>query len=155
MKYEIERKFLVKKDLWEKVEKPNAEIYRQGYISTEPERTVRVRAAEGKAFLTIKGISKGARRLEYEYEIPFADANELLYQFAVSSVDKIRYKVNFGGKVWEVDEYLYNNSGLITAEIELESEDEEFEMPKWVGEEVTDDARYFNSNLSVNPFNKW
>jgi CYTH domain-containing protein len=155
MKYEIERKFLVKKDLWDALEKPEGHFYRQGYISTEPEKTIRVRVADGKAFLTFKGISVGAKRLEYEYEIPVSDANEMLDEFTSVTIAKVRYVVEFGNKKWEVDVFEGDNEGLIVAELELEEEDEVFDLPDWVGIEVTGDARYYNSTLVEKPFKSW
>ncbi|MFZ4592605.1 MAG: CYTH domain-containing protein [Ignavibacteria bacterium] len=155
MKYEIERIFLVKKDVWEKLKKPEGHFYRQGYISTEPEKTIRVRVADGKAFLTFKGISTGAKRLEYEYEIPVSDANEMLDEFTSVTIAKVRYVVEFGNKQWEVDVFEGDNEGLIVAELELEEEDEVFELPEWVGMEVTGDARYYNSSLVEKPFKSW
>jgi adenylate cyclase len=155
MKYEIERKFLVKKDLWNRLEKPDGHFYRQGYISAEPEKTIRVRVADGKAFLTFKGISVGAKRLEYEYEIPVCDANEMLNEFTSVTIAKVRYVVMFGNKRWEVDVFEGDNEGLIVAELELEEEDEVFDLPEWVEVEVTGDARYYNSSLAGKPFKSW
>jgi CYTH domain-containing protein len=155
MKYEIERKFLVKMDKWGVLVRPEGHLYVQGYLTTEPDKTIRVRIADSKGYITLKGMTVGAKRLEYEYEIPEDDAKEILDNFTNNPVAKIRYEINFKGKVWVVDEFIDKNFGLIVAEIELSSEDEKFELPDWVGKEVTDDARYFNSNLSVLPFNKW
>jgi adenylate cyclase len=155
MPKEIERKYLVNKEKWAKTHKPKGQLYRQGYILTEPTKTIRVRLTETKGFLTIKGLSVGATRPEYEYEIPVQHAQELLDNFTVSELSKIRYKINFKGKIWEVDEFLGTNVGLLIAEIELKSEDETYELPDWVGEEVTGDDKYYNSSLTVNPFQKW
>jgi CYTH domain-containing protein len=155
LKYEIERKFLVKIDKWGVLVRPEGHLYVQGYLNTDPEKTIRVRIADSKGYITLKGIMVGAKRLEYEYEIPAGEAKEILDNFTENHVAKIRYKFNFKGKDWVVDEFIDNNFGLIVAEIELNSEDEKFELPDWAGKEVTDDARYFNSNLSVMPFNKW
>jgi len=149
---EIERKFLVKKGGWRNKTATN---YRQGYLSTVKERTVRVRTIEDKGYLTIKGISIGASRLEFEYEIPVQDANALLDICEKPIIEKNRYKVEHGGFVWEVDEFLGENLGLIVAELELESEDQYFPKPDWIGEEVTGDPRYFNSSLIKNPYSKW
>lgn len=155
MKYEIERKFLVKKDLWDRIEKPNGELFRQGYISTDPNKTIRVRVTDESAFLTFKGLTVGSKRLEYEYEIPIKDAKEILDEFTDVSISKRRYKINHNGKVWEVDEFLDDNLGLVVAELELRNEDEKFDLPDWIDKEVTEDVKYFNSNLSFNPFKNW
>jgi len=149
---EIERKFMVKKGVWRD---ETATKYRQGYLSTVKERTVRVRTIEDKGYLTIKGISIGASRLEFEYEIPRQDADALLDICEKPLIEKNRYKVENGGFVWEVDEFLGENQGLIVAELELENEDQFFPRPDWMGEEVTGDPRYFNSNLVKNPYTKW
>jgi adenylate cyclase len=155
MPKEIERKYLVNKPKWEKTSKPKGQLYRQGYIMTDPKKTIRVRLTETKGFLTIKGLSVGATRPEYEYEIPVEEAKELLDNFTVSELSKIRYKINFQGKIWEVDEFLGANEGLIVAEIELTSEDEIFEKPDWVGKEVTGEDKYYNSSLTIKPFREW
>jgi adenylate cyclase len=155
MPLEIERKFLVKKEVWNKSQKGKGNYYRQGYLLTEAEKTIRVRATDTEGFITIKGKSTGATRLEYEYPIPREEAIELLDNFAISNIIKWRFKVDFEGKIWEIDEFLGENEGLIIAEIELKSEDETFEIPHWIADEVTGDARYFNSALSILPFKKW
>lgn len=155
MGLEIERKFLVNHVKWTATEKPNAEFYRQGYLLTDPSKTIRVRATDTKGFMTIKGKSEGATRAEFEYEIPKEEAIQLLDIFAVSDLTKYRYKVIFAEKLWEVDVFLGENEGLIVAEIELSSEDEAFELPDWTAEEVTGEKKYYNSNLSTLPFKKW
>lgn len=155
MPEEIERKYLVNLEKWKQADKPAGEHYRQGYLVTEPNKTIRVRVTDTKGFLTIKGISVGATRAEYEYEIPVTEAKELLDKFAVSELSKTRYKITFNSKVWEVDEFLGANEGLFVAEIELTSEAEKVELPEWVAEEVTADARYYNSNLTINPYKSW
>ena len=149
---EIERKFRVIKDTWRNVKGTR---YRQGYLNSAKERNVRVRTMEDKAYLTIKGIAIGASRMEFEYEIPLQDADELLEICEKPLIEKTRYKVQEGGFVWEVDEFFRENQGLIVAEVELESEDQKFPKPDWVGEEVTGDSRYFNSNLIKNPYTNW
>ncbi|MBO7161139.1 MAG: CYTH domain-containing protein [Paludibacteraceae bacterium] len=142
---EIERKFLVDKTQWVK---PNKGCYfQQGYLA-ENGCTLRVRIAEDKAYLTIKGKTTGFSRAEFEYEIPLEDARQMMKLSLYPPIEKIRYKVEVGGKIWEVDEFLGAHQGLLLAEIELESEDEAFEMPIWAGKEVTGDARYYNSSLS-------
>lgn len=152
---EIERKFLLNLEVWHLTPKPKGLHFRQGYILTDPNKTIRIRATETKGFLTIKGKSVGASRLEYEYEIPLVEAVELLDHFSVAELEKLRYNIQYAGKLWEVDEFLGENKGLFVAEIELESEDEKFDLPLWVAEEVTADHRYFNSNLTSNPFKNW
>lgn len=151
---EIERKFLIKGEAWRAL--AQGTMYRQGYLNSAKERTVRVRTVGEKAFLTIKGITVGATRAEYEYEIPFGDCNALLDNLAEKPlIEKKRYKIKRGDFTWEIDEFFGENLGLIVAEIELLSEDQAFDKPDWVGEEVTGDPRYFNSNLIKHPFTKW
>jgi len=150
---EIERKFLVTGDAWR--EGVRGTRYTQGYLSRESERIVRVRRAGEKAFVTIKGEVRGISRKEFEYPVPLADAEEMLKLCVGSVIDKTRTVVEYHGKRWEVDEFHGDNEGLIVAELELKSEDEAFDLPPWVGQEVSDDARYFNSNLSEHPFKEW
>ena len=153
MNIEIERKFLLKNDLWRK----NAVgiHYAQGYLNNAGENTFRIRIAGEKAFLTIKSRSKGISRQEFEYEIPPEDAGELLKLSQSPIIEKIRYKIEYAGKWWEVDEFLGKNKGLYIAEIELDSEDEPFEKPEWIGKEVSGDKRYYNSYLACKPFSEW
>lgn len=154
MAKEIERKFLVKGEAWRAM--AQGTMYRQGYLNSVKERTVRVRTVGDKAFLTIKGITVGATRAEYEYPIPFDDCNAMLDTLAEKPIiEKKRYKIPQGEFTWEVDEFFGENQGLIVAEIELQSEDQKFDKPDWIGEEVTGDPRYFNSNLIKHPFTKW
>jgi adenylate cyclase len=155
MPQEIERKFLINHDKWQLVEKPIGDFYRQGYLLTEPSKTIRVRLTNTSAFLTIKGLSVGATRPEFEYEIPMQDARELLDNFAVSELSKVRYKINGNDKIWEVDEFLGDNLGLVVAEIELKSENEAFDQPDWIDKEVTGEQKYYNSNLTIMPFKDW
>ena len=155
MGIEIERKFLVKQEIWTQLEKPDGEFYRQGYLLTDPTKTIRVRQTSEKGFLTIKGISVGASRSEFEYEIPHEEAKDLLDQFSVSELSKIRHEILFENKLWEVDEFLGENEGLMVAEIELQSEDETFSTPNWIDEEVTGEEKYYNSNLTLLPFKNW
>lgn len=151
---EIERKFLVAGDGWRGL--AEGELYRQGYLSSVAERIVRVRNAAGRGYITIKGLSSGATRAEYEYEIPAADADEMLADLCEKPlVEKKRYKISFGGLTWEVDEFLGDNLGLIVAEIELKAEGQEFGRPAWIGKEVTGDPGYFNSSLAKHPYSKW
>ena len=155
MGIEIERKFLVNHEQWEQLVKPVGEFYRQGYLLTDPQKTIRVRQTSDKGFLTIKGISVGATRAEYEYEIPIEEAKELLDQFAVAELSKVRYKIAIENHIWEVDVFSGNNQGLIVAEIELKSEDEKFVLPAWIDREVTGEEKYYNSNLVTKPYNDW
>lgn len=152
---EIERKFRVKGEFKREVH----EQFRitQGYLSSAPERTVRVRIKGEKAFLTIKGSSSasGASRFEWEKEIPVSEARELLEICEPGIIDKTRFLVDFKGHVFEVDEFYGANEGLVVAEVELKSEDETFEKPVWLGEEVTGDKKYYNAMLKQNPFKNW
>jgi CYTH domain-containing protein len=151
---EIEKKFLIKDNSWREGIKGTG--YRQGYLSTVKERTVRVRTIDDKGFLTIKGISVGAVRAEYEYEIPAKDADEMLTNLCEKPlVEKNRYKISYKGLVWEIDEFFGDNNGLIVAEVELEDENQFIDLPSWVGEEVTGDPKYFNSSLIKHPYSKW
>ncbi|MBF0448896.1 MAG: CYTH domain-containing protein [Magnetococcales bacterium] len=154
MATEIERKFLVKNEGWRGL--GTGTVYRQGFLSTVKERVVRVRIAGDKGTLTVKGASNGITRAEYEYEIPISDAEALLSGLCEQPIiEKTRYRIELGSHVWEVDEFEGVNKGLIIAEVELESEQQAFELPEWVGADVSDDDRYFNSNLIQNPFSKW
>jgi len=150
MAREIERKFLVNSDEYRK--SSTGVLYKQGYLSRSPDCTVRVRTAGDKAWLTIKGQSSGASRSEFEYQIPYEDALLLFSLCEGGLVEKIRYRVPYEGMVWEVDEFMGQNEGLVIAEIELEYEDQPFSIPPWAGREVTGDPRYYNSNLAVKPF---
>lgn len=154
MPKEIERKFLVKGDAWRKM--VSGEVYRQGYLSSTKERTVRVRTAGTNAYLTIKGINLGATRLEYEYPIPLKDANEMLDKLCLRPlIEKTRYRINYRELTWEVDEFRAENEGLIIAEVELSDENQEIELPEWIGREVTGDAKYYNANLVRYPYSQW
>ncbi len=155
MAQEIERKFLVKGDFRPEAEKKTRII--QGYLSSVPERTVRVRVKGDKGFLTIKGMgnASGASRYEWEREIPVGEAEDLLQICEPGAIDKIRYLVKSGGHLFEVDEFFGENQGLIIAEVELQSEDEAFVKPDWLGEEVTGYTRYYNSMLMKQPYRSW
>lgn len=150
---EIERKFLVVSDAW----RAGAEglPYEQGYLAREPAATVRIRLAGQKGFVTIKGQVLGFSRPEFEYEIPAADARALLQMCRQPLIEKTRYRILHAGKVWEVDEFRGANAGLVVAEVELACETEIFELPPWVGAEVSHDHRYYNSQLSLVPFSEW
>ncbi len=154
MAQEIERKFLVAGDAWRDL--AEGVVYRQGYLSTASDRTVRVRTVGAKGTLTVKGITVGATRSEFEYEIPLADADAMLDELCMRPlIEKIRHEIPFDGLVWEVDVFAGDNVGLVVAEVELSHEDQEFELPDWIGEEVTHDPRYYNANLIAHPFNTW
>ena len=151
---EIERKYLVKLEAWTP---EGAGIhFKQGYLNSQKERVVRVRIEGDKAKLTIKGLTKGVTRSEFEYTIPVEDAGLLLDNLCEQPlIDKHRHKEVHFGKTWEIDVFHGENEGLVVAEIELASEDEKIECPAWVGAEVSNDPRYFNSNLLKHPFKNW
>jgi adenylate cyclase len=154
MAKEIERKFLVIGEDWKRG--IAGVSYRQGYLSTVKERTVRVRTVGDKGFLTIKGVTIGVSRSEFEYSIPTEDANALLNDLCERPlIEKNRYKIQYGGLTWEIDEFFGENHGLIVAEVELSDEHQAFDRPPWVGAEVSGDPRYFNSNLIKNPYTRW
>ena len=151
---EIERKFLVRGEAWRSLATPTR--YRQGYLSTVKERTVRVRTVGDRGFLTIKGVSVGLARAEYEYEIPGAEAEEMLSNLCQKPlIEKDRFKIPFGGLTWEVDEFFGENQGLVVAEVEVPDADHPVAVPDWVGREVSDDPRYFNANLLQHPYSRW
>jgi adenylate cyclase len=153
---EIERKFLTTSEAFKKEAFAQNRIA-QGYLSSVPERTVRVRIKGDKGFLTIKGASNetGLSRFEWEKEIPVEEAAALLKLCEKGVIDKTRFEVKIGNHIFEVDEFHGKNDGLIIAEVELKSETEAFEKPAWLGKEVTNDSRYYNSYLSKNPFINW
>jgi adenylate cyclase len=154
MANEIEHKFLVRREAW-KPSKPGV-LYRQGYLSSVNERVVRVRMAGQKAFLTVKGLKTGISGLEFEYEIPVADAAIMLDQLCERPlIEKTRYRVEFHGHRWEIDDFHGDNDGLKIAEIEVTAAAEKFDVPPWVAAEVSNDQRYFNSNLGTNPYKNW
>lgn len=154
MAKEIERKFLVQGDSWKAAAK--GIVYRQGYLSSLKERVVRVRTIEDKGYLTIKGITRGVSRSEFEYEISVEDANIMLDEICEKPIiEKKRYKIPVGTLVFEVDEFFGENEGLVVAEVELENEKQQIAFPDWIGAEVSGDPRYFNSNLIQHPFKKW
>jgi adenylate cyclase len=153
---EIERKFLCTDDSYKKEAFTQNRI-KQGYLNSNPERTVRIRIKGNKGFLTIKGISNntGMSRFEWEKEIAIEEANQLLLLCEPGVIDKTRFEVKLGNHIFEIDEFYGENEGLIMAEIELESESTIFEKPNWLGKEVTNDKRYYNSYLSNNPYKTW
>ncbi len=154
MAIEIERKFLVRNESFKLFS--TGILYRQGYLNRDKHHTVRVRVAGELAFITIKGLTNGMERLEFEYPITVNDANEMLETMCPKPlIEKLRYNIMTDGHLWEVDEFIGDNEGLIVAEVELKSVDEEVIIPDWVGEEVTGDLKYYNSNLVINPFKNW
>ena len=154
MPVEIERKFLVRGDDWRAL--GTGMTYRQGYLSTVPERSVRVRLVRDKGYLTIKGIAVGVSRVEYEYEIPADEAGELLDNLCEHPlIEKTRYRIDCNDLTWEIDEFEGDNAGLVVAEVELETVDQAIALPDWIGEEVTGDARYYNASLVSNPYTQW
>ena len=155
MALEIERKFLLQSDEWRSLAKSRV-LMRQGYLGSGDRSSVRVRTADGQAWLNLKAKRSGRTRLEYEYPIPPADADEILHHLCTGPlVEKYRHEAVVGPHVWEIDEFIGDNAGLIVAEIELDSEDERFDRPAWVGKEVTEDERYYNFNLAQRPFSQW
>lgn len=150
---EIERKFLIDEKCWKPKHKGSKIV--QGYLSVDPERVVRVRISDDKAFLTIKGKPTGIVRTELEYEIPKNEAEVLLKMCLNSLVEKTRYKEQIGNLTWEIDLFEGKNKGLILAEVELESENQSFNLPDWVTTEVSTHTRYFNSWLSRKPYSEW
>lgn len=154
MPLEIERKFLVKSNAWRTLGQP--QTVRQGYLSRDIGRTVRVRVKGPNAFLTIKGKNNGSIRTEFEYAIPVEDANQILEALALRPlIEKTRTKIEYAGKIWEVDCFFGENEGLVVAEVELTSADEAIELPEWIGQEVTHLPRYYNSALSEHPYCDW
>lgn len=154
MGVEIERKFLVRGDGWKAM--GQGVLLRQGYLSSAPDRIVRVRIQCDQAMLTIKGRSSGMTRNEWEYPIPSEDAQAFLETLCERPlIEKKRYRIPYQGMLWEIDEFFGENAGLVVAEVELESEDQTFAKPEWIGAEVTHDARYFNANLLRHPYSKW
>lgn len=153
MPVEIERKYLVVGSGWK-----DAAIgtrLSQGYLSQDPERSVRVRIAGDKAYLTIKGVSRGITRQEFEYPIPTNDAEQLLALCLPEIISKTRYAVDVNHRQWDIDEFHGENEGLVVAEIELDSETDAVELPAWIGQEVSDDPRYYNASLSKLPYSRW
>jgi adenylate cyclase len=155
MALEIEHKFLVRNDEWRKLVKHSAD-YRQGYLSSKPTNSIRIRISEDKAWLNIKSATIGNQRHEYEYPIPMTDANEIINNLCHHPIiEKTRHFIYLGAHTWEIDEFKHANKGLIVAEIELTIQNEKFERPSWIGEEVTHDLKYYNNNLTNNPYTEW
>jgi adenylate cyclase len=155
MATEIERKFLVKNDTWRAKVESSSHIA-QGYLTADPNITVRVRLRDRSAYLTLKGPTQGIGRSEYEYQIPVADAQAMLRDLApLPPVEKMRHLIQVEGHLWELDVFSGANAGLVMAEIELTAEDESFVLPDWAGAEVTEDPRYYNAYLARHPFTRW
>lgn len=155
MALEVEHKFLLVNDSWRN-QVDHAVHYKQGYLSGSPLSSVRVRISDSHAWLNIKSATIGTSRQEFEYEIPLADANTILDDLCHKPlVEKMRHFVHHQGHVWEIDEFMGDNAGLIVAEIELSQIGESFAKPAWLGMEVTDDLRYYNNNLTKNPYKNW
>lgn len=155
MALEIERKFLVNQEKWKTVAPQKSVLIKQAYLSTDPEKTIRVRIKADQGYITIKGLTQGISRQEFEYEIPLLDAQQLIQDFTTKKIEKIRHYILFEGKTWEVDVFEGDNAGLIIAEIELQSEDEAYAKPNWLEEEVTHELKYANSNLITHPYKNW
>ena len=154
MALEIEHKFLVNGNAYRTLAEPV--LYRQGYLSIDAKKEVRVRMAGENAFITIKSKLSDTVRQEFEYSIPADDALHMLSESCANlTIEKFRYRIPFAGKIWEVDEFLDENAGLVVAEIELEYEGEPFEKPDWIGQEVSGDDRYLNAALALNPYKNW
>jgi len=154
MAIEIERKFLVRNDAWRT--RASGIVYRQGYICVSTTHTVRVRIAGETGYLTVKGGQVGGGRHEFDYQIPVADAATILAVFCAQPlIEKKRYRIDYQGFTWEVDEFFGENKGLVIAEIELEHIHQPFEKPDWVGGEVTGDSRYYNASLATVPYRSW
>jgi adenylate cyclase len=150
---EIERKFLVNTDIWTPLGDGKDII--QGYLSVDPERTVRIRISGKNAWITIKGKSLSFSRVEFEYKIPEKEAHHLLKLCKFTPISKTRYFEHYEGKLWEIDVFKNQNKGLVLAEIELKTETERIELPEWISSEVSGDKRYFNSWLVQHPFQTW
>ena len=151
---EIERKFLVQGRAFEK-EATKTTTLKKGYLSLDPEKTVRIRTQDNTAFITIKGKTTGYTRAEYEYEIPYADAVEMLENLCLTIIEKVRFYVDYDGFMWEVDVFEGDNEGLVVAEIELPGENTSFSKPPWVAEEVTGNQAYYNASLVQHPYHQW
>ena len=153
MNIEIERKFLLLNNLWKS--EAIGVHYKQAYLNEKGDNTIRVRIEGNQAKLTIKSKATNISRMEFEYDIPMEDAEKLFLIAKTPAVEKYRYKIEYAGNIWEVDEFLGDNEGLVIAEIELKSENQPFQKPSWIGMEVSGDKRYTNANLARNPYKKW
>jgi adenylate cyclase len=155
MPLEIEHKYIVNKSEWLKLKPENSLAIKQAYLSTDPEKTIRLRTLGNSAFITIKGKTTNAVRKEYEYEIPISEANEMIELFGENVIEKTRHYIHYQDHLWEVDEFFGLNDGLMIAEIELTAEDEIYAVPIWVAQNVTEDAKYYNSYLIKRPYSTW
>lgn len=155
MNQEIERKFLVNHTKWNQLTKEEGTYLKQSYLSTNPDKTIRVRVLGEKGFITIKGKQVGLTRPEFEYEIPLQDAIKMIDLFGENVIEKTRYNIHIKNHLWEVDVFDGDNKGLIVAEIELSSETETFEKPNWIEKDVSKEPKYYNSNLQNSPFSTW
>ncbi len=155
MPLEIEHKYIVNKSEWLKLKPENSLTIKQAYLSTDPEKTIRLRTLGNSAFITIKGKTTNAVRKEYEYEIPISEANEMIELFGENVIEKTRHYIHYQDHLWEVDEFFGLNDGLMIAEIELTSVDEIYTIPAWVAQNVTEDAKYYNSYLIKRPYSTW
>lgn len=155
MAIEIEHKFLLANDAW-RAQVSHSVRYRQGYLSAQATSSIRVRISDQHAWLNIKSATLGSSRQEYEYEIPLADADEIINNLCRKPlIEKTRHFVIYDGNTWEIDEFYGDNQGLVVAEIELDAVGQAFAKPDWLGQEVTDDLRYYNNNLVNNPYSQW
>ena len=155
MAIETERKFLLVNDDWRNIVSSST-LMRQGYLNSENDCSIRVRTTSNNAWLNIKSVTVGTQRHEFEYEIPLEDGNQILDTFSRKPlIEKTRHIVEVGDHSWEIDEFIGDNAGLIVAEIELNDPNESFDKPAWLGEEVTFDARYYNTQLSKTPYKTW
>lgn len=155
MPTEIEHKYLVDKELWKLASPYASSSIKQAYMLTDPNKTIRVRTTNHQGFITIKGKSIGASRPEFEYEIPLEEALQLITHFCSNLIEKTRHYIVYENKTWEVDVFEGTNAGLIVAEIELESENENYLKPNWILQNVTNESKYANSNLTLNPYSLW
>ncbi len=154
MAIEIERKYLVKSDDWKSL--ATKKYYQQGYLLISKSLTIRVRIIEDKSYITIKGASKGISRSEYEYEIPIKEAEDIIQSLCEKPlIEKYRTKINIDDVIWEVDEFLGENEGLVIAEVELKNEGQKINLPAWIGDEVSGNPKYSNSYLVKHPFKRW
>lgn len=147
MGVEIERKFLINKEKWQAVKPSSGDLIIQGYLQKDPHKTVRVRVRNNSGYITVKGKTKGVSRSEFEYEIPVEEAKAMIQEYCDKYIEKTRFLFEYDGFTWEVDEFLSPKEGLILAEIELTSEEQQFSLPEWIDMEVSDDVQYFNSNM--------
>lgn len=155
MPTETEHKYLVNHQLWQQVASDKSVSIKQAYLLTDPNKTIRIRTSGNSGFITIKGKTIGASRPEFEYEIPIDEANQLIESFCSDIIEKTRHYVNYANKTWEVDVFEGLNLGLMVAEIELDDENEQYVKPVWAEQNVTDDRKYANSNLSIKPYTTW